>query len=208
MNDDSKIQKIETFLKRDDLSEQQASALIDLALSISDQENKDLALEDIAFMLARRGKYGRSYEVLKKITLGYERAEGNTKVATLLISSGRKEEALRFLQNAETAATQARRHWQIAELLHNIATCFVSLNEKDEAIRILNQAVSFAREGEVTGDLQDSMDSSSVLWEISRTLANIGEIDRAYNVACSIKYSVRREKAIDWLTANFPKSHN
>jgi tetratricopeptide (TPR) repeat protein len=208
MSDDIKIGKIKMFLALGDLSATQESDMIDLALSISDQDDKDLALEEIAVMLANRGKYDRAYEVLNKITLGYERAEGNTKVAYLLASSGRKEESLKFLQNAETAALQARRHWQVAELLHDIANCFVSIYERDEAIRILNQAISFAQEGEITGDAQDSMDSSSVLVDISLALAKIGEKDRAYDVAFSIKNSGKRKRAIDWLTVNLPKSQN
>jgi len=208
MFDNIKIAKIKTFLALSDLSATQETDMIDLALSLSDQDDKDLALEEIAVMLASRGKYDRAYEVLNKVTLGYERAEGNTKVASLLASSGRKEEALEFLQNAETAAIQARSHWQVAELLHNMANCLVSIHERDEAIRILNQAISYAQEGEITGNPQDSLDSSSVLADISLALAKIGEKDRAYDVAFSIKSSRKRKRAIDWLTDNSPKSQN
>lgn len=196
MSDQSKIEKIESLIKLNNLSFEQESDLIDLALSVNDQEDRDLMLEKIAIVLARSGKYDKSRELLDKVDGAYERSEGFIEIAAILAMSSQARDAFIALKEAEEPANQAPAAWQRAELLNRIARDAFSLGEREESIRILKQAISIAQHGEESESVQDSLDSSSVLWDISQTLAQIGEREKAFEVANSIKSQGKRENAI------------
>ena len=196
LSDQSKIEKIKSLIKLNNLSIEQERDLTDLALSIDDQEDRDLMLEFAAIALAEGARYDKSQQLLNQIIGAYEKAEGLTKLAASLISADQITNATAALRNAEDIAHHTYYAWQTAELLDRIAHTFLLLKQIDEAMRVLERAISVARVGEENSNIQDSMDSSSVLWSISQTLAQMGEREKAYEVANSIKNQGKRERAI------------
>ncbi|MEP7338346.1 MAG: hypothetical protein ABI977_11480 [Acidobacteriota bacterium] len=116
---------------------------------------------------------------------------------------------------AEQFAHSVEAGWQRGESLGEVARALASAGESDQACRVWEEAIATARKGEDEGDVQDSMDSSSVLWEIAEDLALVGEQERANEVANAIKNDWKRQKALQGLKdiegggkGSFYKIHN
>lgn len=81
-----------------------------------------------------------------------------------------------------------------------IAGHFTQIGERDKAISLLLEAAAIVHKGEkeslAAHDPQDAMDSSGVLREIAETIATLGEIDQAMQIAEEIINQSRREAAI------------
>ena len=86
--------------------------------------------------------------------------------------------------------------WQKAESLAQTARKLSSEGQRDEAKRIWAEAVETARKGEDSLSLQDSIDSSSVLWEIAEDMVSAGEFEIAGEIARVIKNERKRQKAL------------
>ena len=105
----------------------------------------------------------------------------------------------RDYQAAEQFACSVSAGWERGESLGEVARALVAAGELDQARRVREEAIKTAREGEINGDVQDSLDSSSVLWEIAEDLALIGELEGANEVADAIKNNWKRERALQGL---------
>jgi ribosomal protein S7 len=86
--------------------------------------------------------------------------------------------------------------WQRAESLAHTARKFISEGQLEKAKSIWDEAVEIARKGENSSSLQDSIDSSSVLWEISEDMASAGEFGLAEEIAVAIKNERKRQNAL------------
>lgn len=209
MSDKIKINEIKALLQLDSWTTDQVHELINLVSSIKkDEEDKDLILQDVAVAFAKVGRYEKASELLDQIKAGYEKSDGNIKIASILVQAGKHDDAIIWLKVAEKAAEEVFSEWQSAELLNNIAECFRSIDKKEEVIRVLNKAASIAQRGELTENAQDSLDCSSVICDISATLAKVGEIQRAYRIALSIRNQGKRERAIKQLEGMPPPSRS
>lgn len=209
MSDKIKINEIKALLQLDSWTTDQAHELINLVSSIKkDEEDKDLILQDVAVAFAKVGRYEKASELLDQIKAGYEKSDGNMKIASILVQAGKHDDVIIWLKVAEKAAEEVFSEWQAAELLNNIAECFRSIDKKEEVIRVLNKAASIAQRGELTENAQDSLDCSSVICDISATLAKVGEIQRAYRLALSIRNQGKRERAIKQLEGMPPPSRS
>ena len=91
------------------------------------------------------------------------------------------------------------RAWQRAESMLRIATHYIEIGDRKIALELLLEAVEIARNGQIesldNNDPQDTFDSSGVLREVVETIAAIGEIDQAKQIAQSILINSRREAA-------------
>jgi DNA-binding transcriptional MerR regulator len=67
---------------------------------------------------------------------------------------------------------------------------------RENAERLRDLALSEARAGELSENPQDSIDSSSVLWELAEDLALAGRVGPAQEVAGSIRNLGKRQRAI------------
>ena len=103
-------------------------------------------------------------------------------------------------QSAESFAHSIEDEWQKAESLAQIARAMSSAGRLNEARRVWREAIAVAQTGENSQSLQDSLDSSSVLWEIAEDMALAGDIDDARNVAANIKNEHKRQRALSYVT--------
>ncbi len=134
-------------------------------------------------------------KIAQSIIDSYEKAEALSDLAIALSAAGRIDQAVQVLVSAERQVQAAEGNWQKAESLGRIARAMMAVGQKEQAIRIWDNAALIAQNGEVSGNIQDSIDCSSVLWEISEDLALAGEWERAERIAWSIRNRGKRERA-------------
>jgi hypothetical protein len=91
--------------------------------------------------------------------------------------------------------------WQKAAVLCHIALNLGRAGELDQAKRVWDDAVSLAQQGEANEHTQDSIDSSSVLWEIAEAMATVGEYQRADHVARAISNPGKAGRALAGIAA-------
>ena len=100
---------------------------------------------------------------------------------------------------AEDFAHSVDELWQRAESLARLARALAKAGRPTDAMRIRSDAVAVAREGELSNHVQDSLDSSSMLWELAVDLMGSGERDRALDVARRIANAGKRQRALETL---------
>jgi tetratricopeptide (TPR) repeat protein len=117
-------------------------------------------------------------------------------IAAKLWQSSQKEQALRLLNEATSIARTdgSGSEWQRAEALSKIATHLLEQGQCAQAIGLLREAAQIAQLGQEQCDVQDSLDSASVIGELAEKLALAGDYQQAREIADSIKYQVRRER--------------
>jgi tetratricopeptide (TPR) repeat protein len=170
-----------------------------VAESIEDVDDRAWALYQLVKELAATEQWDRAEAVALIIGRSYEKASALRQVALCLIPVGRVDKAGKLLAAAECAALERDTPlvWQKAEVLTRIAMGFAKANLRQHALRVWEMAMDLARSGETSDDAQESIDSSSVLWEIAENLAAAGYQDEGNRLAHSIKNSVKRHRAID-----------
>jgi hypothetical protein len=102
-------------------------------------------------------------------------------------------------QTAESFAHSIKDEWQRAESLAQIARAMASTGRLNDARRVWREAIAVAQAGENSQNLQDSLDSCSVLWEIAEDMASEGDIDGARKVAMNIKNEHKRQRALSYV---------
>ncbi len=103
------------------------------------------------------------------------------------------------LKDAEINAHKLDDNWLIAESLGKVAKAYFPNGDVTKAKTLLLEAVNIPKDGEMEVNPQNSIDSSSVLWELAESLALMGEIEKAEDVAKSIKNEWKRKRALDGL---------
>jgi hypothetical protein len=118
-------------------------------------------------------------------------------------------------EEAERVANSVESEWQRADSLAQVARYFVTLGQLDQAERLWKIAIAAAQVGEQSPSPQDSLDSSSTLWEIAEDMALAGAIESAYTVATAIQNDWKKQRAIEGIAAirgggsgSFYRSHN
>lgn len=102
-------------------------------------------------------------------------------------------------QGAVIFARSVKEGWERGESLAQIARALVAAGRLAEARHIWAEAVETAKLGEKSGSSQDSIDSSSVLWELAEDVAKAGEVDAAYEIATKIKDAWKKQRALQSL---------
>jgi len=165
-------------------------------LSLTDEDDRS----DVCYSLARRLVIEGSLERAEFFThlmeiWPIERTWFLGDIAAKLWRTGQPEHALQLINEAISIARTNGSEWQRAEALSKIATHLVELGQRAQAISLLREAVPIAQLGEDQGDVQDSLDSASVIRELAEKLALASEYEQAQQVANSIKHEFRRELA-------------
>ena len=107
--------------------------------------------------------------------------------------------AVRDWTGAERFAHTVTVLWQRAESLGRLARELDMTGLHDQAKRVRTVAVTVAREGELSSMPQDSLDSSSVLWELAVDFAQSGQREFAADVAQHIRNTGKRIRALQAL---------
>jgi hypothetical protein len=170
-----------------------------VAASIEDAEDRAWALYELVKELTACEHCDKAEATAHIIGRSYEKATALRQVALCLIRVGGVAKARDLLAAAERAALEGDTPliWQKAEALARIAMGFAITNEREQALRVWETAIGLARSGEHSDDIQESIDSSSVLWEIAENLVAAGYHNEGRGLAHSIKNSTKRERAID-----------
>jgi tetratricopeptide (TPR) repeat protein len=193
-NDAEKVEKIEELLQLQSLD--RIFEVVSLALSIEDEEDRDLYLFQTIKWLIKNGIWQKAYGTAQMMAESYEKSEALQIVANYLTSIGHLEKAFSIFDEAEKAALSKNlAEWQQAELLHKIAKSLRQIKSFFKADEIWEKAITIAHKGE-NSNSQDSADSSSVLAEIAQYLAHEGETEKALNIAQNIKNVGKKERAL------------
>ncbi len=196
MNDDAeKIEQLEEMLQTED--SRKSFALISLALSIKDEEERNLHLLATIRWLLHFRQWQLAYGAAQLMADGYEKSEAMQLVAESLVVIGHLEKAFLVFDEAENySQTENLSAWQQAELLHRIAQSLRRMKAFFKADEIWEKAVVTAHKGEDSLDPQDRLDAASVLAEIAVHFAELGRIDRGLSIAQQINNISKREKAL------------
>jgi tetratricopeptide (TPR) repeat protein len=180
-----------------------SSALVSAARKVAQTEtaeDKSWALLELAKVLANEGEWREAEAIARSIGGAQERAIALYEIGRYQISRSREEAGAALLRDAAVVADHIRVAWQKAEILCRIAKWLAVVGEHDEAQRIWHEAITVAREGEQSYDIQDSLDCSSVLGEIAVELALSGDVEQSRIVARTIKSDPKRADASKALT--------
>ena len=90
----------------------------------------------------------------------------------------------------------AQESWQRAESLCREAKMSAAGGDLERARGLWARAIDVAREGERSESPQESIDCSSVLWEITEEMARAGELAEARRVAQGIRNAWKRSRAL------------
>lgn len=195
MNDAEKIANIEEIVQSQDL--EKTFELVSLALSIQDEEDRDLYLLNAIRWLVKNKIWQKAYGAAQLMSESYEKSQALREVADYLSLIGHLEKAFSIFAEAEKAAVaESLAEWQKAELLHGIAKSLRRTNAIFKADEVWEKAIAAAQHGEKSSSSQDSEDSSSVLAEIAEYLASEKQIEKAINIARKIKSVDRKERIL------------
>lgn len=196
MNDDAeKIERIEELLQTQD--DGKSFDVVSLALSIKDEEDRNLYLLESVRWLIENKNWQQAYGVAQLMTESYERSEAFQAVAEYLVAIGHLERALAVFDEAEkNALAENLAAWQQAELLHHIAQALRRLKAFFKADEVWGRAIAIAQTGEESLNRQDSVDAASVLAEISVSFAMDGRIEKALSIAQKIRNTYKRETVL------------
>jgi len=200
MNDAEKITEIENIIQSQNL--EKIFEAVSLALSIQDDEDRDLYLLDTIRWLIKNEIWQKAYGAAQLMSESYEKSQALQEVADYLASVGHLEKALMIFTESEKVSTaESLAEWQKAELLHNIAKCLRRAKAFFKADEIWEKAIVIARKGEDSPSFQDSEDSSSVLAEIAEYLASEEKIEKALSIGREIESIDKRERVLQQIAA-------
>ena len=103
--------------------------------------------------------------------------------------------------DAEAFALTIEPEWEQAEPLAYIARAAWKAHDPERAWRVWSTAAEVAKRGERSESTQDSLDSSSVLWEIAENRAVSGDIEQARYLALTIQNEGKKVRAIECVEA-------
>ncbi|MCY7375153.1 MAG: hypothetical protein LH472_04185 [Pyrinomonadaceae bacterium] len=176
-----------------------------MALSIQDEEDRDLYLLDAVRWLAANGIWQKAYGAAQLMSEGYEKSEALQSVGDYLASVGHLEKALIIFTEAEKVSTAENlSEWQQAELLHKIAKSLQKSKAVFKADEVWEKAIAIARKGENSPSSQDSLDSSGVLAEIAENFAAEERFEKASAIAQKLKN--RKQKTLQHLADYFQQA--
>ncbi len=200
MDDDARtIEKIENVLLTENF--QNSLEVVGLALTIKDDEERDLQLFEVTKWLLKNNDWQKAHGTAQLMSAGYEKAEILLIIADKMAEIGHIERALFVFSEAEhNSESEKLSLWQQAELFHKIAQSLKKNNAIFRAEEVWKKAVLIAQKGENTDNAQENLDCSSVLAEIAEYYARNGKIEQSFNIAQNIKNVGKRERATNKIT--------
>ena len=200
MNDAEKIGQVKELILSQNL--EKIFELVSLALSIQDEEDRDLYLLDAIRWLIKNGIWQKAYGAAQLMSESYEKSQALQEVGDYLALIGHLEKAFPIFAEAEKASTiDTIAEWQKAELLPNIAKSLRRANAVFKADEVWERAIGTAQKGEESPSSQDSYDSSGVLAEIAEHFAAEERLDRALDIGRRIKNIGIKERVLQQISA-------
>ncbi len=199
MNDAEKILQVKEIVQSQ--NSEKIFDVVSLALSIQDEEDRDLYLLEALRWLIKNGTWQKAYGAAQLMSESYEKSQALQEVADYLASIGHLEKAFSIFAEAEKASTvNILSEWQKAELLHSIAKSLRRTKAVFKADEVWEKAIAVAQKGEESPSLQDSYDSSGVLAEIAEHFAAEERIEKALGIAQKIKNISKKERVLQQIS--------
>jgi|SRR5215204_6446071 len=197
-SDAEKIDQIERILESQNLAE--SFEVVSLALSIKDEEDRDLYLFETVRWCIKNEVWQKAYGAAQMMSESYEKSEALRLVAEYLASIGHLEKSISVFEEAEKVSLAKNlAEWQQAELLHKIARSLYQIKAFFRANEIWEKAIIISQKGE-NSNPQDSLDASSVLAEIAEFFAAEEKIEKALSIAQNIKNIGKKERVLHQIT--------
>ncbi len=197
MNDAEKIAQVTEIVQSQ--NSEKIFEVVSLALSIEDEEDRDLYLLDAIRWLVKNENWQKAYGAAQLMSESYEKSQALQEIADYTVSIGHLEKAFSIFSEAEKAADNVA-EWQKAELLHNIAKSLRRTKAVFKADEVWEKAIAAAQKGEDSPSSQDSYDSSSVLAEIAEHFAAEQRIEKALGIAQKIKNIGKKERVLQQIS--------
>lgn len=187
MSDTKKIAQIKEIL--DGENKDKVFEIVSLALSVEDEEDRELLLLDVVRWLLKIGIWQKAYGAAQLMAESYEKSEALQAVAEYLSAIGHLEKSLPVFDEAEKTAehSETLANWQKAERLHQIAASLQKVKASIRADEVWEKAIKIAQQGESSADLQESLDSSSILSEIAESFVSEQKFEKATAIAQRLK---------------------
>jgi len=199
MNDAEKIAQVKEIVQSQ--NSKKIFEVVSLALSIEDEEDRDLYLLDSIRWLVKTGFWQKAYGAAQLMSESYEKSQALQEVADYTALIGHLEKAFSIFVEAEKSATADHlAEWQKAELLHNIAKSLRRTKAVFKADEVWEKAIAFAQTGEESPSSQDRYDSASVLAEIAEYFVAEERVEKALDIAQTIKDIDRKEKVLQQIS--------
>jgi hypothetical protein len=200
MPDAHEFGRLADVLRDADLSDSRTLAATEQRImAIEDPADRGWLLARLAVAVARTGQGERATAIARAIGSPLERSAGLRGTARVLLRQGAAAgTAVELLREADGALDRgAPGGWQKPEELTRLARVYWAAGEQQRAERLWEEAVRLARAVEGGADRQDSLDSSSVLWEIAASVAEAGHLGWAQEIAHRIANPGARQRAIE-----------
>lgn len=168
-----------------------ASAMIETALLLNKagEKNKALSLVD------------ESVTFLDDDALYFDNIFALCKVSKAYIDLNQMDTALEILQNAEKQAHRIGFSQNKIIAMMELASVYAKLNRKDVSERILEQACEIAQK------TQTPSDKSLEIYIIAGKFAEIGDFDRAYQLACEQDSFSEKAKTLTRIAEKIEETH-
>ena len=195
MNDAEKIAQLEEILQTHDAGK--SFVAISLAVSIEDEEDRNLHLLETVRWLLQNSHWQQSYGAAQLLSDSYEKSEALQAIAEYLATIGHLAKAFAVFEEAEKQShSETLAAWQQAERLHHLAQSLRHIKAFFKADEIWESAVAIAQKGEDSPNKQDSLDAASVLADIAVYFARLERIEQAVSLAQQIKNISKRERTL------------
>jgi hypothetical protein len=123
-----------------------------------------------------------------------------SRIAAQRWALGERERAEKLLSEAVGRATGHGAKWQRAEALVKAAQQVSEVDWEEPCRALLSDAVSLAGDGQSADNLQDSLDSGSVLREAAVLSAQLGYSDLAQHALALVANEVQRKRTVEQIT--------
>lgn len=182
MNDTEKIAQVKEIIQSQNVD--RVFEIVSLALSIQDEEDRDLYLLDAVRWLIKNDFWQKAYGAAQLMPESYEKSQALQEIADYLVSIGHLEKAFSIYAEAEKSSTFGDlADWQKAELLHGIAKSLRRTKAFFKADEVWEKAIVAAQKGQESSSSQDSRDASGVLAEIAECFATEERVEKALEIA-------------------------
>lgn len=182
MNDTEKIAQVKEIIQSQNVD--RVFEIVSLALSIQDEEDRDLYLLDAVRWLIKNDFWQKASGAAQLMSESYEKSQALQEIADYLVSIGHLEKAFSIYAEAEKSSTFGDlADWQKAELLHGIAKSLRRTKAFSKADEVWEKAIVAAQKGRESSSSQDSRDASGVLAEIAECFATEERVEKALEIA-------------------------
>ena len=170
--------------------------------AITDPLERAVSAELEARRLVKSGRLSDATSLCEFMeAMPQERSWLYSEISSQRWAQGDRQDAEKLLTNAKVCATRSGSEWQQAEAFIVAARKAISVGWSEPCPGLISEAVRLASSGQASADMQDSLDSGSVLREAAVLAAEMGLSELANQASALIANKVRQERTIKQINA-------